>query len=89
MAIPKNLQLRFVTPERELAHADVDEIVLPGEDGDFGVLPGHAPLLAALRPGAMWYRRATDKRVAFVDGGFVEVLPDRVTILAPVAEHAD
>ena len=89
MSIPKSLQLRFVTPERELAHEDVDEVELPGEDGDFGVLPGHAPLLAALRPGGMWYRRGNDRRYSFVGGGFVEVLPDRVTVLAPVAEHAD
>ena len=89
MSIPKSLQLRFVTPARELAHEEVDEVELPGTDGDFGVLPGHAPLLAALRPGGMWNRRGTDKQYAFVDGGFAEVLPDRVTVLALIAERAE
>lgn len=89
MAIPKDLQLQFVTPERALAHEPVDEIVLPGEAGDFGVLPGHAPLLANLRTGEMWYRRGNEKTFAFLDGGFAEILPDRVSILAQVAERAD
>jgi len=89
MAIPKHLRLEFVTPERAIVHEDVDEVVLPGEEGDLGVLPGHAPLLCALRTGGMWYRRGTDKQHAFVDGGFAEVVPDRVSILAQVAERAD
>lgn len=89
MSLPKHIRLEFVTPERAIAHEDVDEIVLPGEEGDFGVLPGHAPLLAALRTGQMWYRKGTDTQHAFVDGGFAEVVPDRVSILAPVAERAE
>jgi hypothetical protein len=51
MALPTHIRLEFVTPERAIAHEDVDEVVLPGETGDFGVLPGHAPLLAMLRIG--------------------------------------
>jgi F-type H+-transporting ATPase subunit epsilon len=89
MAIPKHIRLEFVTPERAVVHDDVDEIELPGEEGHFGVLPGHAPLLAALRTGPMWYRKGTETRHAFVDGGFVEVLPDRVSVLAQVAERAE
>ena len=89
MALPNHLRLEFVTPERALVHDDVDEVEIPGEDGHFGVLPGHAPLLAALRPGELWYRKGSEKRYAFVAGGFAEVLPDRVAILAPVAEHAE
>jgi F-type H+-transporting ATPase subunit epsilon len=89
MALPKHLRLEFVTPERALVHEDVDEVELPGEEGYFGVLPGHAPLLAALRPGELWYRKGTEKTFAFVGGGFVEVLPDRVAILAQVAERAE
>jgi F-type H+-transporting ATPase subunit epsilon len=53
MAIPTHLRLEFVTPERSIAHEDVDEVELPGEEGFFGVLPGHAPLLASLRTGEM------------------------------------
>lgn len=89
MALPKNIRLEFVTPERAIVHEEVDELQIPGEEGYFGVLPGHAPLLAALRTGTMWYRRGADKTYAFLEGGFAEVLPDRVSILAQVAERAE
>jgi len=89
VAIPTHLRLTFVTPERALVHEDVDEVEIPGEDGYFGVLPGHAPLLAALQPGELWYRQGGQKHFAFIAGGFAEVLPDRVAILAQVAEKAD
>jgi F-type H+-transporting ATPase subunit epsilon len=89
MAIPTHIRLEFVTPERAIAHDDVDELQLPGEEGYFGVLPGHAPMLAALKTGEMWYRKGADRLYAFVDGGFAEVLPDRVSILAQVAERAE
>jgi F-type H+-transporting ATPase subunit epsilon len=89
MAIPTHLRLEFVTPERAIVHDEVDEVGLPGEEGDFGVLPGHAPLLAALRMGNMWYRKGRETKYAFIDGGFAEVVGDRVSILAPVAERAE
>jgi F-type H+-transporting ATPase subunit epsilon len=89
MSIPAHLRLEFVTPERALAQNEVDEVVLPGEMGDLGVLPGHAPLLTALRPGAMWYRKGTERTYAFVSGGFAEIVQDRVSILAQVAERAE
>jgi F-type H+-transporting ATPase subunit epsilon len=89
MATPHHLRLEFVTPERAIVHQDVDEVQLPGEEGSFGVLPGHAPLLASLKGGQMWYRKGADKHYAFLDGGFAEVLPDRVSILAQVAERAE
>ena len=89
MAIPKHLTLEFVTPERAIVHDDVDEVELPGEEGFIGVLPGHAPLLAALKTGEMWYRKGTDKKFAFIAGGFAEIVPDRVSILAQVAERAE
>jgi len=89
MAIPKTLRLEFVTPEGAIAHEEVDEVELPGEEGYMGILPGHAPLLASLRTGEMWYRKGGDRHYAFVAGGFVEVLPDRVAILAQVAERAE
>jgi len=87
--IPQHIRLEFVTPERALVHEDVDEVEVPGEEGFFGVLPGHAPLLAALKPGELWYRKGSEKFYAFVGGGFAEVLPDRVSILAPMAERAE
>jgi len=88
MAQPRHIRLEFVTPERSIAHDDVDEVVLPGAAGDFGVLPGHAPLLALLRIGPMWFRKGGDTTYAFVAGGFAEVVGDRVSVLAQVAERA-
>jgi len=89
MAIPKQLRLEFVTPDRVIARNDVDEVELPGEGGYFGVLPGHTPLLAALQTGEMWYRVGNEKHYAFIDGGYAEVVPDRVSVLARVAERAE
>jgi F-type H+-transporting ATPase subunit epsilon len=89
MTIPKHLRLEFVTPERAIAHDDVDEVELPGLEGYIGVLPGHAPLLAALKTGEMWYRKGGEKKFAFIAGGFAEVVADRVSILAQVAERAE
>jgi len=89
MSIPPHLRLEFVTPERALAQNEVDEVMIPGETGDLGVLPGHAPLLTALRPGEMWYRKGSEKFFAFIAGGFAEIVGDRVSILAQVAEKAE
>jgi F-type H+-transporting ATPase subunit epsilon len=89
VTIPKHLKLEFVTPERAIVHDEVDEVELPGEDGYLGVLPGHAPLLAALKTGEMWYRKGTERKYAFLAGGFAEIVADRVSILAQVAERAE
>jgi F-type H+-transporting ATPase subunit epsilon len=89
MPLPKHLRLEFVTPERAIVHEDVDEVEIPGEEGYFGVLPGHAPLLAALKTGELWYRKGAERKYAFIAGGFAEVLPERVAILAQVGERAE
>ncbi len=70
-------------------HEQVDEIQIPGSEGYFGVLPGHTPLLASLTVGELWYRKGTEKTYLAIAFGFAEVLPDRVTILAQIAEKAD
>jgi F-type H+-transporting ATPase subunit epsilon len=80
--------LSIVTPDHSITH-EVDEVALPGQEGDFGVLPGHTPLFAGLRTGVMWYRTGNEKHVLAVSVGFAEVLPDRVTVLAQVAESAE
>jgi F-type H+-transporting ATPase subunit epsilon len=64
-------------------------VVIPGYDGYFGVLPGHTPLLAVLQVGELWYRQGHEKHYVAIAFGFAEVLPDRVTILAQIAEKAD
>lgn len=89
MALPKNITLEIVTPDHAVAHAEVDEVELPGKEGYFGVLPGHAPFLAMLDVGLMWYRRGQEKTFLAVGFGFAEVLPDRVIVLARVAENAE
>ncbi len=62
---------------------------MPGVEGDFGVLPGHTPFFTALRTGTMWYRQGAEKHSLMVSIGFVEVLPDAVTLIAQVAERAE
>ena len=89
MAIPAKIALELVTPDRALVREDVDEVQVPGSEGYFGVLPGHTPLLATMGPGEFWYRVGGEKFYLAVAGGFVEVLPDRVTVLAQVAERAE
>jgi len=88
MALPTKLLLEIVTPDRALVREEVDEIVVPGSEGDFGILPGHTPLLATLKVGELWYRQGSEKHYLSIAFGFVEVLPERVTILAQVAERA-
>jgi F-type H+-transporting ATPase subunit epsilon len=88
MTIPTKLTLEIVTPDRALVTEQVDEVELPGADGYFGVLPGHTPLLASLRVGELWYRIGQEEFYLAVAFGFVEVLPDRVTVLAQIAERA-
>ena len=80
------LQLELVSPERMLVSEEVDEVLLPGLDGYLGVLPGHAALLSALKPGVLRYRKGSAERVVAVYGGFVEVRDDRVRVLADAAQ---
>jgi F-type H+-transporting ATPase subunit epsilon len=89
MALPTKLTLEIVTPDRALAREEVDEVVVPGSEGELGVLPGHTPLLGTLRVGELWYRQGQEKHYLAIAFGFVEVLPDRVTILAQIAERAE
>ena len=89
MALPTKILLEVVTPDRSLIREEVDEIQLPGSEGYFGVLPGHTPLLATLKVGELWYRIGQDKHFLALTGGFVEVLPDHVTVLAQIAERAE
>ncbi len=88
MALPTTLTLEIVTPDRSLVTAQVDEVQVPGAEGYFGILPGHAPLLATLQVGELWYRVGNETHYLAVAFGFVEVLPDRVTVLAQIAERA-
>src|SRR5262245_21237713 len=89
MALPTKLQLQIVSAERSLVNETVDEVEVPGADGYFGVLPGHTPLLALLGAGELWYRQGQERTYLLIAFGFAEVQPDRVTILAQIAEKAE
>jgi len=89
MALPTKIALEIVTPDRALVTAQVDELQLPGAEGYFGVLPGHTPMLSTLQVGEMWYRIGQETHYLAIAFGFVEVLPDRVTVLAQIAERAE
>jgi F-type H+-transporting ATPase subunit epsilon len=89
MAIPSHIDLQIVTPDRLIVQEQVDEVEIPGSEGYFGVLPGHTPLLASLAVGELWYRKGQEKFYLSLAFGFAEVLPDRVTILARLAERAE
>ena len=89
MALPTSIELQIVTPERLVVREQVDEVQIPGSEGYFGVLPGHTPLLASLAIGELWYRKGQEKTFLALAGGFAEVLPDRVTLLATLAERAE
>ena len=89
MALPTKLQLQIVSADRMLVNETIDEVEIPGADGYFGVLPGHTPLLALLQVGQLWYRQGQDVHYLVIAFGFAEVQPDRVTILAQIAERAD
>src|SRR5688572_1934258 len=88
MALSTKIRLEIVTPDRALVNEEVDEVELPGSEGYFGVLPGHAPLLSSLQVGELWYRIGQDKYYLAIAFGFVEVLPHQVTVLAQIAERA-
>jgi F-type H+-transporting ATPase subunit epsilon len=83
--------LRVVSVERSLFEGDVEFMIANGADGELGVLARHAPLMTILKPGPLRIQETYggDEQVLFVGGGFLEVLPERVTVLADVAEHAE
>jgi F-type H+-transporting ATPase subunit epsilon len=89
MSLPESIHLEIVTPEQRLVNEVVDEVVLPGSEGSLGVLPGHTPLLTTLGIGELMYRRGTARRFLAIAWGFAEVLPDRVSVLAEIAERAE
>jgi F-type H+-transporting ATPase subunit epsilon len=84
----EKVQFELVSPERLLVSQAVDMVVVPGSEGDFGVLPGHAPLISTVRPGVIEVHEgsAVTDRI-FVAGGFAEVTPERCTVLAEQADR--
>lgn len=81
--------LEVVTPEREVIRESVAEVQLPGLSGYLGILPGHTPLLTELGIGPLIYKKGSESGFIAVIGGFAEVLPERVTVLAEAAERSE
>src|SRR5262245_25806127 len=81
----RTLHVALVTPERAVMAEDVDFVALPMYDGEVGILPGRAPLIGRLGPGELRVRQGDRTRRVFVDGGFVQVRGDVVTVLTPRA----
>ena len=88
-SLPTQIQLEVVTPERELVHQSALAVSVPAKNGYLGILPGHAPLLSELQPGDLTYVEDYVTRSLSVSWGFVEVLPERVIVLAQTAERAE
>jgi F-type H+-transporting ATPase subunit epsilon len=83
------LILEIVTPDRRVVREEVDEVVCPGIEGEFGVLPGHTPFLTALKIGELNYRIGDLRKYIAITWGYAEVDADRVEILADMAETAE
>jgi F-type H+-transporting ATPase subunit epsilon len=88
MALPEHIHLEIVTPEKPLFSGEVDRVTVPSTQGYLGILPGHAPLLAELGVGSIQYRQGEKTENLFCCWGFVEVLPERVIVLAQRGEPA-
>jgi F-type H+-transporting ATPase subunit epsilon len=83
------LSFALVSPERELFNGDVDHVVVPGAEGEFGVLPNHAPAMSVIKPGALRVINDGAERRIFVNGGFADVTPEGLTVLAEEALDLD
>ena len=83
------LRLDIVTAERQVYSEEVDLVVAPGVDGEMAILPGHAPLMTTLQPGELLIRRDGEETPLVITGGFLEVRPERVTVLADAAERVE
>ncbi len=88
-ALPSRIDLRIVTPDRQVVREPVSAVSIPGRDGYLGILPGHAPLLTELMAGELAYVHENTSHYLALSWGFAEVLPDRVIILVETAERPE
>jgi F-type H+-transporting ATPase subunit epsilon len=79
------LHFALVSPEREMFNGEVDHVVVPGSEGEFGVMPNHAPVMSVIKPGALRVIDGGVERRIFVNGGFADVTPEGLTVLAEEA----
>ena len=83
------LQLEIVSPERRAFTDEVDEVIVPGIDGQLGILPHHTRLITALGTGELRIKKGGTEQSLLISGGFVEVRPDKVVVMADLAERSD
>ena len=83
------LQLEIVSPERRVFTDEVDMVVVPGRNGQLGILPHHTPLISSLGVGELRIKKGGTEQSLLISGGFVEVRPDKVIVMADLAEHSD
>jgi len=84
-----NIKLDIVTAERVVYSEEVDAVIAPGVEGQLGILPHHAPLMTMLQAGELVARKGGQEEIMAISGGFLEVRPDRVIVLADSAERAE
>ena len=84
----EGLRLDIVTPDKVLLNAEVDYVGACGVDGQFGLMPQHAPMLSALKVGDLYYRQGNETHWVFISGGFAQISDNKVTVLAESAELA-
>jgi F-type H+-transporting ATPase subunit epsilon len=83
------LRLEIITAERQVLADDVNVVIVPGIEGELGILPHHAPLMTILKPGELLIRKDSEETYMSVSGGFLEIRPDKVIILADACERAE
>ena len=88
-SLPTAIELEIVTPDRGVVRETVEEVSTPGKEGYLGILPGHAPLLSELQTGELTYKKSGREYYLAINGGFAEVLSDRVIILTHTAERSN
>ena len=90
MNMAEKVAFELVSPDRLLMSVEADSVAMPGMEGDFGVLPGHAPFISALRAGIITVEGSNESvGQVYIDGGFAEVVADRLTVLAEEAVPVD
>ena len=89
MDMADKLTFNLVSPEKEVYSGDVDQVIVPGTEGEFGVLPNHAPFMSTLLPGMLVIKNGGEERRIFVQGGFADVTPAGLTVLAELAIPAE
>jgi len=87
--VAEKIKLDVVTPTRTIVSEEVDEVTAPGADGEFGVLPGHAPFLTTLKAGELSYRKGSEKKFVSIIWGFADVHGDKMIVLAEKAETSE